>query len=54
MSPITQKAPFVDNTKLGDFAAQQPLSGVGLIANSAVMSQHGSFIRVTRPETGKA
>jgi hypothetical protein len=45
-----EKLPFVDNTKLGDCVAQQPLSGIAVVTETSVMSQHGSFVRVTKAE----
>jgi hypothetical protein len=41
---------FKDDTKLGDYAAQQPLSGVGVVNQSGAVNGHGGFALVQTSE----
>lgn len=48
---------FVDETKIGDHAAQQPLSGVGLVLQSGAVNGRGGFVYTpseTKTETTAA
>ena len=44
MSNQTEKLPFVDETKIGEYAAQQPVSGVTAI--SSVATSHGGYAQM--------
>jgi hypothetical protein len=36
--------PFKDETKIGEYAAQQPLSGVSIVVQSGAVNGHGGVV----------
>lgn len=42
---------FTDETKIGEYAAQQPLSGVGVVVQTGAVNGHGGFVYMPQPET---
>jgi hypothetical protein len=47
----SETSTFTDETKIGECAAQQPLSGVGVVVQAGAVSGHGGFIIMPKPET---
>ena len=45
MSAQVIKKPSVDNTRLGDYAASQPISGIQFVGLTTTVSGTGGFIR---------
>ena len=43
--------PFTDETKIGDHAAQQPLSGVGVVVQTGAVNGRGGFVYMAKSET---
>jgi hypothetical protein len=52
MSATSSEAlPFTDGTKIGEYAAQQPLSGVDVIVQAGAVNSHGGFVIMPKPES---
>ena len=53
MSNSTETSSFVDSTKIGEMAAQQPLSGVGVVMQTGAVNGHGGFAMMPKNDETK-
>jgi len=53
MSTQTSKKPSVDETRIGEHAAQQPLSGIVRVDQSGIVNGLGRAAYMRSEETGK-